>query len=74
MPENGYEGMLGYAYNTGSDDEKLTSAGVTVGLGDQLLYGLKVSNVKPMIILHLNYFHEAKKNAVSIIPFAKGKL
>jgi iron complex outermembrane receptor protein len=40
MPENGYEGQVGLRYNTGSD-EKLASAGVTVGLGIKLHYVLK---------------------------------
>ncbi len=40
MPENGYEGQVGLRYNTGSD-EKLASAGVTVGLGSQLHYVLR---------------------------------
>ena len=43
MPENGYEGNVGLRYNSGND-EKMTHAGTTVGLGSNValrLEGLK---------------------------------
>ncbi len=43
MPENGYEGQAGLRYNSGSD-EKLASAGVTLGLGEQV--ALRVEGLK----------------------------
>ena len=66
MPEKWLWGNVGLRYNTGSD-EKLASAGVTVGLGDQVALRVEGSNVKPMIILHLIISMKAKKNVVSII-------
>lgn len=60
MPEKGYEGNVGLRYNTGSD-EKLATAGVTVGLGDQV--ALRVEGLKREANDYIapNYFHEGEK-------------
>ncbi len=43
MPEDGLEGTVGLRYNTGSD-EKLASAGVTAGIGEN--FALRVEGSK----------------------------
>lgn len=60
MPENGYEGRLGVRYNTGND-EKLATAGVTVGLGDQV--ALRVEGLKRDATNYIapDYVHEGEK-------------
>jgi iron complex outermembrane receptor protein len=60
MPENGYEGKLGVRYNTGND-EKLATAGVTVGLGDQV--ALRVEGLKRDANNYIapDYVHEGEK-------------
>lgn len=60
MPENGYEGRLGVRYNTGND-EKLATAGVTVGLGDQV--ALRVEGLKRDANNYIapDYVHEGEK-------------
>ena len=60
MPENGYEGKLGVRYNTGND-EKLATAGVTVGLGDQV--ALRVEGLKRDANNYIapDYVHDGEK-------------
>lgn len=72
MPENGYEGNVGLRYNTGSD-EKLVSAGVTVGLGDQV--ALRVEGLKREANDYIapDYFHEGEKERRVDNTFAKGQ-
>ncbi|MBP8006194.1 MAG: zinc piracy TonB-dependent receptor ZnuD [Acinetobacter sp.] len=72
MPEKGYEGNVGLRYNTGSD-EKLASAGVTVGLGDQV--ALRVEGLKREANDYIapNYFHEGEKERRVDNTFAKGQ-
>lgn len=72
MPENGYEGNIGLRYNTGSD-EKLASAGVTVGLGDQV--ALRVEGLKREANDYIapDYFHEGEKERRVDNTFAKGQ-
>jgi iron complex outermembrane receptor protein len=72
MPENGYEGNVGLRYNTGSD-EKLASAGVTVGLGDQV--ALRVEGLKREANDYIapDYLHEGEKERRVDNTFAKGQ-
>ncbi|MCH7336501.1 zinc piracy TonB-dependent receptor ZnuD [Acinetobacter sp. NIPH 2699] len=72
MPEKGYEGHVGLRYNTGSD-EKLASAGVTVGLGDQV--ALRVEGLKREANDYIapNYFHEGEKERRVDNTFAEGQ-
>lgn len=60
MPESGYEGKLGVRYNTGND-EKLATAGLTVGLGDQV--ALRVEGLKRDANNYIapDYVHEGEK-------------
>jgi len=71
MPEKGYEGNVGLRYNTGSD-EKLATAGVTVGLGDQI--ALRVEGLKREANDYIapNYFHEGEKERRVDNTFAEG--
>ncbi|MDH0031600.1 MULTISPECIES: zinc piracy TonB-dependent receptor ZnuD [unclassified Acinetobacter] len=72
MPEKGYEGNVGLRYNTGSD-EKLASAGVTVGLGDQV--ALRVEGLKREANDYIapDYVHEGEKERRVDNTFAKGQ-
>ena len=72
MPEKGYEGNVGLRYNTGSD-EKLATAGVTVGLGDQV--ALRVEGLKREANDYIapNYFHEGEKERRIDNTFAEGQ-
>ena len=72
MPEKGYEGNVGLRYNTGSD-EKLASAGVTVGLGDQV--ALRVEGLKREANDYIapDYFHEGEKERRVGNTFAEGQ-
>lgn len=72
MPEKGYEGNVGLRYNTGSD-EKLASAGVTVGLGDQV--ALRVEGLKRDANNYIapDYFHEGEKERRVDNTFAEGQ-
>ncbi|RAZ04040.1 TonB-dependent receptor [Acinetobacter sp. SM1B] len=58
MPEDGLEGAVGLRYNSGSD-EKLASAGVTAGIGEN--FALRVEGSKRKAnnyIAHAGYFTE----------------
>ncbi|WP_343578900.1 zinc piracy TonB-dependent receptor ZnuD [Acinetobacter sp.] len=72
MPEKGYEGSVGLRYNTGSD-EKLATAGVTVGLGDQV--ALRVEGLKREANDYIapDYRHEGEKERRVGNTFAKGE-
>lgn len=72
MPEKGYEGNVGLRYNTGSD-EKLATAGVTVGLGDQV--ALRVEGLKREANDYIapDYRHEGEKERRVGNTFAKGE-
>ncbi|MDH0565414.1 zinc piracy TonB-dependent receptor ZnuD [Acinetobacter courvalinii] len=72
MPEKGYEGNVGLRYNTGSD-EKLATAGVTVGLGDQV--ALRVEGLKREANDYItpDYRHEGEKERRVGNTFAKGQ-
>ncbi|MFO1412150.1 MAG: zinc piracy TonB-dependent receptor ZnuD [Acinetobacter parvus] len=72
MPENGYEGNVGLRYNTGSD-EKLASAGVTVGLGDQVALRLEGLKREANDYIAPDYFHEGEKERRVDNTFAKGQ-
>lgn len=72
MPEKGYEGNVGLRYNTGSD-EKLATAGVTVGLGDQV--ALRVEGLKREANDYIapDYVHEGERERRVDNTFAKGQ-
>lgn len=72
MPEKGYEGNVGLRYNTGSD-EKLATAGVTVGLGDQVV--LRVEGLKREANDYIapDYVHEGERERRVDNTFAKGQ-
>ena len=72
MPENNYAGNVGLRYNTGSD-EKLASAGVTVGLGDQV--ALRVEGLKRDANDYIapDYVHEGEKERRVDNTFAQGQ-
>ena len=72
MPENSYEGNVGLRYNTGSD-EKLASAGVTVGLGDQVVLRLEGLKREANDYIAPDYFHEGEKERRVDNTFAKGQ-
>ena len=72
MPENGYEGNVGLRYNTGSD-EKLASAGVTLGLGDQVALRLEGLKREANDYIAPDYFHEGEKERRVDNTFAKGQ-
>ena len=57
MPENGYEGNVGLRYNSGND-EKMTHAGTTVGLGSNV--ALRIEGLKRDANNYIapNYFHD----------------
>lgn len=57
MPQNGYEGQVGLRYNSGSD-EKLATAGVTVGLGDQVALRVEGLKRKANDYIAPDYVHE----------------
>ncbi|WP_049175001.1 zinc piracy TonB-dependent receptor ZnuD [Acinetobacter ursingii] len=70
MPEDGYEGQIGLRYNTGSD-EKFATAGVTVGLGDQV--ALRVEGLKRDANNYIapDYVHEGERERRVDNTFAK---
>ena len=72
MPEKGYEGNVGLRYNTGGD-EKLATAGVTLGLGDQV--ALRVEGLKREANDYIapDYVHEGEKERRVDNTFAKGQ-
>ena len=72
MPEKGYEGNATLGYNTGSD-EKLATAGVTLGLGDQV--ALRVEGLKREANDYIapDYVHEGEKERRVDNTFAKGQ-
>ena len=72
MPEKGYEANVGLRYNTGSD-EKLATAGVTLGLGDQV--ALRVEGLKREANDYIapDYVHEGEKERRVDNTFAKGQ-
>lgn len=72
MPENGYEGQVGLRYNTGSD-EKLGSAGLTVGLGDQVALRLEGLKRDANNYIAPNYTHEGQKERRVDDTFAKSE-
>ena len=57
MPEKGYEGQVGLRYNTGSD-EKLASAGLTAGIGENFALRVEGSKRKANDYFAPDYFHE----------------
>ncbi|KQQ69760.1 zinc piracy TonB-dependent receptor ZnuD [Acinetobacter sp. Leaf130] len=71
MPENGYEGQVGLRYNTGSD-EKLASAGVTVGLGSQVALRVEGLTRDANNYIAPNYIHEGEKERRVDNTFAQG--
>lgn len=72
MPENGYEGQVGLRYNTGSD-EKLGSAGVTIGLGNQVVLRLEGLKRDANNYIAPNYVHEGEKERRVDNTFAKSE-
>lgn len=57
MPENGLEGQVGLRYNSGSD-EKLASAGVTAGIGENFALRVEGSKRKANDYIAPGYFTE----------------
>ena len=57
MPEDGLEGTLGLRYNSGSD-EKLASAGVTAGIGENFALRVEGSKRNANDYIAPDYFHE----------------
>ncbi|WP_180072060.1 zinc piracy TonB-dependent receptor ZnuD [Acinetobacter sp. YH12200] len=57
MPEDGLEGTVGLRYNSGSD-EKLASAGVTAGIGENFALRVEGSKRKTNDYIAPDYFHE----------------
>ena len=57
MPENGYEGNVGLRYNSGND-EKMTHAGTTVGLGSNVALRLEGLKRDANDYIAPNYFHD----------------
>ncbi|ENW29577.1 zinc piracy TonB-dependent receptor ZnuD [Acinetobacter lwoffii] len=57
MPEDGLEGTVGLRYNSGSD-EKLASAGVTAGIGENFALRVESSKRKANDYIAPDYFHE----------------
>lgn len=57
MPEDGLEGTVGLRYNSGSD-EKLASAGVTAGIGENFALRVEGSKRKANDYIAPDYFHE----------------
>lgn len=72
MPEQGYEGQVGLRYNTGSD-EKLGSAGLTVGLGEQVALRLEGLKRDANNYIAPNYLHEGEKERRVDNTFAKSE-
>ncbi|MCY6413586.1 zinc piracy TonB-dependent receptor ZnuD [Acinetobacter sp. VNH17] len=72
MPEKGYEGNVGLRYNTGSD-EKLASAGVTLGLGDQVALRVECLKREANDYIAPDYVHEGEKERRVDNTFAKGQ-
>ena len=72
LPEKGYEANVGLRYNTGSD-EKLATAGVTLGLGDQV--ALRVEGLKREANDYIapDYVHEGEKERRVDNTFTKGQ-
>ncbi|MEK5767387.1 zinc piracy TonB-dependent receptor ZnuD [Acinetobacter schindleri] len=78
MPEDGLEGTVGLRYNSGSD-EKLASAGVTAGIGEN--FALRVEGSKRKAnnyIAHAGYFtehshHEEDENEIEEIHREKAR-
>lgn len=57
MPEDGLEGKVGLRYNSGSD-EKLASAGVTAGIGENFALRVEGSKHKANDYIAPDYFHD----------------
>ncbi|MGO1062783.1 zinc piracy TonB-dependent receptor ZnuD [Acinetobacter lwoffii] len=57
MPEDGLEGTVGLRYNSGSD-EKLASAGVTAGIGENFALRVEGSKRNANDYIAPDYFHE----------------
>ena len=57
MPENGYEGNVGLRYNSGND-EKMTHADTTVGLGSNVALRLEGLKRDANDYITPNYFHD----------------
>lgn len=57
MPEDGVEGKVGLRYNSGSD-EKLASAGVTAGIGENFALRVEGSKRKANDYIAPDYFHD----------------
>ena len=57
MPEKGYEGNVGLRYNSGND-EKMTHAGTTVGLGSNVALRLEGLKRDANDYITPNYFHD----------------
>src|SRR5690606_37565404 len=56
-PEDGLEGTVGLRYNSGSD-EKLASAGVTAGIGENFALRVEGSKRNANDYIAPDYFHE----------------
>ncbi|EAM8864010.1 TonB-dependent receptor [Salmonella enterica] len=57
MPEDGLEGTVGLRYNSGSD-EKLASAGITAGIGENFALRVEGSKRNANDYIAPDYFHE----------------
>ena len=72
MPEDGLEGTAGLRYNSGSD-EKLASAGITAGIGENFALRVEGSKRKANNYIAPDYFHEGEKERRVDNTFAKGE-
>ncbi|MDK1684269.1 zinc piracy TonB-dependent receptor ZnuD [Acinetobacter terrestris] len=72
MPEEGLEGTAGLRYNSGSD-EKLASAGITAGIGENFALRVEGSKRKANNYIAPGYFHEGETERRVDNTFAKGE-
>lgn len=67
MPNNGLEGQVGLRYNTGSD-EKLASAGITAGIGENFALRVEGSKRKANNYIAPDYYHAHHHTEVHVEP------
>ena len=72
MPEQGTEGNVALRYNSGRD-EKLASAGVTVGLGEQVALRVEGLTRKANDYIAPDYLHEGEPERRVANTFAEGQ-
>jgi iron complex outermembrane receptor protein len=67
MPEDGLEGTAGLRYNSGSD-EKLASAGITAGIGENFALRVEGSKRKANNYIAPDYYHAHHHTEVHVEP------